>query len=153
METCLPPTEAIAATTEDSERDASTVLTPNTCHKIGQYARRISMEMTSYSRIVDEKNFDNVPRFDRDEVILGDKLGSGGFNDVYALHQIELLEDPTKSLFHDRISSPKQQEGRALVARKTRRGAKYAVKLLSEKTMTNTENYANGAADVSRNLA
>mmetsp|Transcript_16700 Transcript_16700/g.23551 ORF Transcript_16700/g.23551 Transcript_16700/m.23551 type:complete len:520 (+) Transcript_16700:75-1634(+) len=111
-----------------------------TAHKL---ASKIEQEMESYSQIVDPVREQALSKFDRDEITLGRLLGSGGFNDVYALNQISL-----SSKFH-RQCSEDQQRKRKVMARKSKGGKNYAIKLLrSSSCLGSNEGYCNGAADL-----
>lgn len=93
-----------------------------------------------------------IPRFEREEVVLGDVLGSGGFNDVYEVKQISLVEDLAKTKHAKKISSPLQNEHRAFVAkhvyRESSQNCRYAVKFLSVETIEDPNRFCTGAADL-----
>lgn len=93
-----------------------------------------------------------IPRFERDEVVLGDMLGSGGFNDVFEVKRIDLVQDLAHAEHAKKISSPLQSEHRAFVSkhvfRESSQNCRYAVKFLSVDTMGDPGRYCTGAADL-----
>ena len=93
-----------------------------------------------------------IPRFERAEVILGDMLGSGGFNDVYEVKRIDLVPDLTRAPNAKKIASPLQQEHRAFVSkncfRESSQNSRYAVKFLSVETIEDPNRFCTGAADL-----
>ena len=108
------------------------------CQKASRYATRVCQEMTKRSSLIKDLKKDSVPYFERDEVMpyLGDKLGKGGFNNVYELEKINLDE-----------SSPvndEQRQQRLVVKRNIGRKL-LAVKFLNEAAMANTNEFCNGA--------
>jgi len=105
-----------------------------------KYAIRVCKEISSYSKLAD--NRDKIPLLQRDEVVLGDLLGSGGFNDVYEVHAIELIEGGPDV---NKVSTPAQQASRKLLAK---REGELAVKFLNESCKKSSEDYCNGAADL-----
>jgi hypothetical protein len=115
-------------------------------------ASRAAKHMSKHSKIVNPSMEKCIPRFEREEVILGDVLGSGGFNDVYEVKQINLVEDLTKSKHAKKISSPLQNEHRAFVAkhvfRESSQNCRYAVKFLSVETIEDPNRFCTGAADL-----
>lgn len=115
-----------------------------THEKVSRYAKKVSEHMTSNSRIVNPNQERTIPAFEKDELFLGDILGSGGFNDVYSLKDIQLTRDANK----DRAYSLVQREGRVELAKRAGSGKRYAVKFLSQRTMSNVDAYKNGAADL-----
>lgn len=107
-----------------------------------KYALRVSKEVSAYSKLAD--NRDGIPLLERDEVVLGDLLGSGGFNNVYEVHTIELMPDGTGPYSH-LTSTPSQVNARRMLAK---RATDLAVKFLNETCKLSSEDYANGAADL-----
>jgi hypothetical protein len=93
-----------------------------------------------------------IPRFEHQEVELGEMLGSGGFNDVYEVKCIRLIDDLSQAEHAKKISSPLQSEHRAFVAKHTFRessqNCRYAVKFLSVETMEDPNRFCTGAADL-----
>jgi serine/threonine protein kinase len=93
-----------------------------------------------------------IPRFEREEVVLGDVLGAGGFNDVYEVKRICLIEDLSLAKHAKKISSPLQAEHRAFVAkhvfRESSQNCRYAVKFLSVETIEDPNRFCTGAADL-----
>jgi hypothetical protein len=93
-----------------------------------------------------------IPRFERCEVKLGELLGSGGFNDVYEINSIDLVEDLSMAEHAKKISSPLQSEHRAFVSkhvfRESSQNCRYAVKFLSADTIGDPHRFCTGAADL-----
>jgi hypothetical protein len=115
-------------------------------------ASRAAKHMSKHSKIVNPSMEKCIPRFERHEVILGDMLGSGGFNDVYEVKAINLIQDMAQAENAKKISSPLQSEHRAFVAkhvfRESSQNCRYAVKFLSVETMEEPNRYCTGAADL-----
>jgi hypothetical protein len=103
-------------------------------------AKQIAQNMEAYSMVIDPVKESSLPRFDRDEIVLDDLLGSGGFNDVYALHSIDLKvnKDEMSNYLRDGLDAV-QEEGRADLACYARAGSYYAIKFLKKETMANEE--------------
>eukprot|EP00536_Pseudo-nitzschia_multiseries_P010959 jgi/Psemu1/243405/estExt_Genewise1.C_3530053 len=108
--------------------------------------------MSKHSRIVNPSLEKCIPRFERSEVILGDFLGSGGFNDVYEIEAIELIHNLEEAENAKKIASPLQQEHRAFVSkhvfRESSQNCRYAMKFLSLDTIGDPGRYITGAADL-----
>lgn len=115
-------------------------------------ASRAAKHMSKYSKIVNPAMEKCIPRFERNEVILGEMLGSGGFNDVWEIKQIDLIEDLSMAEHAKKISSPLQSEHRAFVAkhviRESTNQCRYAVKFLSVETIEDPHRFPTGAADL-----
>ena len=115
-------------------------------------ASRAAKHMSKHSKIVNPSMEKCIPRFEREEVILGDVLGSGGFNDVYEVKRIALVEDLVQAKHAKKISSPLQIEHRAFVAkhvfRESSQNCRYAVKFLSVETIEDPNRFCTGAADL-----
>lgn len=115
-------------------------------------ASRAAKHMSKHSKIVNPSMEKCIPRFEREEVILGDVLGSGGFNDVYEVKRIALVEDLVQAKHAKKISSPLQMEHRAFVAkhvfRESSQNCRYAVKFLSVETIEDPNRFCTGAADL-----
>jgi serine/threonine protein kinase len=124
----------------------SSALTLADFEEASKYAIRVSKEISSYSKLAD--NRDGIPLLERDEVVLGDLLGSGGFNNVYEVHAIELLtpESGGTAQYTHLTSTPTQAMSRRMLAK--RRDGELAVKFLNESCKTSAEEYGNGAADL-----
>jgi serine/threonine protein kinase len=106
-----------------------------------KYAIRVSDEISSYSKLAD--NREDIPLLERDEVVLGDLLGSGGFNNVYEVHAVELIEGGP----HMKVTStPSQMTLRKIIEK--RGNGELAVKFLNESCKLSSEDYCNGAADL-----
>ena len=108
--------------------------------------------MSKYSRIVNPSLEKCIPRFERDEVLLGEFLGSGGFNDVYEVHTIDLVKNLEEAEHAKKIASPLQQEHRAFIAkhvfRESSQESRYAMKFLSLSTIEDPSRFCTGAADL-----
>jgi hypothetical protein len=115
-------------------------------------ASRAAKHMSKHSKIVNPSMEKCIPRFERCEVVLGDMLGSGGFNDVYEVKRIELVQDLTQAEHAKKIASPLQSEHRSFVAkhvfRESSQNCRYACKFLSMDTMEDPNRFCTGAADL-----
>lgn len=139
-----------------SYNDAFSHLTSEEIDHIGRKAwkaaSRSAKHMSKYSRIVNPSLEKCIPRFERSEVILGEFLGSGGFNDVFEIEAIELVENLEEAEHAKKIASPLQQEHRAFVAkhvfRESSQNCRYAMKFLSIDTIADPGRYITGAADL-----
>lgn len=115
-------------------------------------ASRAAKHMSKHSKIVNPSMEKCIPRFERSEVVLGEMLGSGGFNDVYEVERIDLVEDINEAEHAKKISSPLQSEHRAFVSkhvfRESSQNCRYAVKFLSMDTIEDPNRFCTGAADL-----
>ena len=115
-------------------------------------ASRAAKHMSKHSRIVNPSLEKCIPRFERNEVILGEFLGSGGFNDVYEIKRIDLVESLEEAEHAKKIASPLQQEHRAFIAkhvfRESSQNCRYAMKFLSMDTIGDPSRFCTGAADL-----
>lgn len=115
-------------------------------------ASRAAKHMSKHSKIVNPSMEKCIPRFEREEVVLGDVLGSGGFNDVYEVRLISLVKDLSQAKHAKKISSPLQNEHRSFVAkhvfRESSQNCRYAVKFLSVETIEDPNRFCTGAADL-----
>lgn len=115
-------------------------------------ASRAAKHMSKHSRIVNPALEKCIPRFERGEVILGEFLGSGGFNDVYEIKRIDLVKSLEDAEHAKKIASPLQQEHRAFIAkhvfRESSQNCRYAMKFLSMDTIGDPSRYCTGAADL-----
>jgi len=120
--------------------------------KAWKAASRSAKHMSKHSRIVNPSLEKCIPRFERSEVILGDFLGSGGFNDVYEIEAIEIIRNLEDAEHAKKIASPLQQEHRAFVSkhvfRESSQNCRYAMKFLSIDTICDPGRYITGAADL-----
>jgi serine/threonine protein kinase len=131
--------------TLESQCSQSPLLPREVCQKATKYALRVVQEISSYSKL--EGNSDNIPLLERDEVVLGDLLGSGGFNNVFEVISIDLME--TGAGRHGKLThTPAQETARKLVAKRGKNPDALAVKFMNEQAMANSEDYCNGAADL-----
>jgi hypothetical protein len=115
-------------------------------------ASRAAKHMSKHSRIVNPALEKCIPRFERSEVILGEYLGSGGFNDVFEVKRIDLVQSLEEAEHAKKIASPLQTEHRAFVAkhvfRESSQNCRYAMKFLSMDTIGDPSRYCTGAADL-----
>lgn len=122
-------------------------------------ASRAAKHMSKHSKIVNPSMEKCIPRFEHEEIKIGEVLGSGGFNDVFEVNCIKLIGDLADAEHAKKISSPLQSEHRSFVSkhvfRESSQNCRYAVKFLSTETMEDPNRYCTGAADlviVSTNL-
>jgi len=115
-------------------------------------ASRAAKHMSKHSKIVNPSMEKCIPRFERSEVVMGEILGSGGFNDVYEVKCIDLVENVDEADHAKKISSPLQTEHRAFVSKHTFRessqNCRYACKFLSIHTIEDPSRFCTGAADL-----
>ena len=120
--------------------------------KAWKAASRAAKHMSKHSKIVNPKMEKSIPRFESSEVIIGKHLGSGGFNNVFELERIDLLEDPLLAPHARKICSDLQQQHRSFVAkhvyRESSNSRRYAVKFLSTETLQDEDRFCTGAADL-----
>lgn len=120
--------------------------------KAWKAASRSAKHMSKHSRIVNPSLEKCIPRFEREEVILGDFLGSGGFNDVYEVEKIKLITNLDEAEHGKKIASPLQREHRAFLAkhvfRESSQNCRYGMKFLSIDTICDPNRYITGAADL-----
>mmetsp|Transcript_26160 Transcript_26160/g.29311 ORF Transcript_26160/g.29311 Transcript_26160/m.29311 type:complete len:442 (+) Transcript_26160:151-1476(+) len=120
--------------------------------KAWKAASRSAKHMSKHSKIVNPSLEKCIPRFERDEVILGDFLGSGGFNDVYEVESVDLITNLEEAEHAKKIASPLQREHRAFVSkhvfRESSQNCRYAMKFLSIDTICDPGRYITGAADL-----
>eukprot|EP00980_Cylindrotheca_fusiformis_P029158 scaffold22740_cov139-Cylindrotheca_fusiformis.AAC.12 len=120
--------------------------------KAWKSASRAAKHMSKHSRIVNPSLEKCIPRFERGEVILGEFLGSGGFNDVYEVKKIDLVSNLEDAEHAKKIASPLQQEHRAFIAkhvfRESSQNCRYAMKFLSMDTIGDPSRFCTGAADL-----
>eukprot|EP00548_Thalassiothrix_antarctica_P006020 CAMPEP_0194131046 /NCGR_PEP_ID=MMETSP0152-20130528/1893_1 /TAXON_ID=1049557 /ORGANISM="Thalassiothrix antarctica, Strain L6-D1" /LENGTH=161 /DNA_ID=CAMNT_0038825699 /DNA_START=30 /DNA_END=515 /DNA_ORIENTATION=+ len=125
---------------QNGSKTKPSTLTAEDFQEASKYAIRVSKEISNYSKLVN--NLEGIPLLQRDEVILGDLLGSGGFNNVYEVYAIELIEGGPNA---SKISTPAQKASRQSLAK---RGGGLAVKFLNESCKKSSEDYCNVAADL-----
>jgi hypothetical protein len=120
--------------------------------KAWKSASRAAKYMSKHSRIVNPNLEKCIPRFDTSEVLLGKMLGSGGFNNVYEIATIRLMENPHESPHAKKMTSELQREHREFVSKHVYREAsqncRYAVKFLSRETIEDPDRFCTGAADL-----
>lgn len=125
-------------------------------HEIGKRAwktaSRAAKHMSKHSKIVNPSMEKCIPRFEHSEIVLGEVLGSGGFNDVYEVKRISLVTNLNDAEHAKKISSPLQSEHRSFVSkhvfRESSQNCRYAVKFLSTETIEDPNRYCTGAADL-----
>lgn len=115
-------------------------------------ASRAAKHMSKHSKIVNPSMEKCIPRFERDEIQLGEALGSGGFNDVFEVKRINLIANLADAEHAKKISSPLQSEHRSFVGkhvfRESSQNCRYAIKFLSTETIEDPNRYCTGAADL-----
>eukprot|EP00540_Astrosyne_radiata_P006903 CAMPEP_0116838156 /NCGR_PEP_ID=MMETSP0418-20121206/9055_1 /TAXON_ID=1158023 /ORGANISM="Astrosyne radiata, Strain 13vi08-1A" /LENGTH=466 /DNA_ID=CAMNT_0004468125 /DNA_START=114 /DNA_END=1514 /DNA_ORIENTATION=- len=120
--------------------------------KAWKAASRAAKHMSKHSKIVDPKLEKCIPRFESSEIVIGDLLGSGGFNNVFQLERIELVRNPLEAPHARKICSDLQQAHRHFVSqhvyRVSSRSSRYAVKFLSHETIADEDRFCTGAADL-----
>jgi serine/threonine protein kinase len=120
--------------------------------KAWKSASRAAKHMSKHSRIVNPRLEKQIPRFDEHEIVVGKLLGSGGFNSVYELDAINLIDDPVRSEFASKISSSLQQEHRSHASKhcylEASDSSRYAIKFLSKETIQDPDRFCTGAADL-----
>jgi len=120
--------------------------------KAWKSASRAARSMTKHSKIVNPVMEKQIPRLLCEEVVVGELLGSGGFNDVFALEAVNLVKLPLTSEHAHKICSETQQLHRKFLSQNTNRGSsgerRYAIKLLSQETIDDPERFRTGAADL-----
>jgi hypothetical protein len=128
-------------------------LDPEICQKAARYAVRVCEEMSKRSTLLREEDPDeiNVALFEREEILpyLGECLGRGGFNNVYELERIELVNPTSNSASSSGGSGVGMPPGQKLQRhRVVSLKEKLAVKFLSDDAMYSPEEFCNGAADL-----
>lgn len=116
-------------------------MSPQQCDATGQLislsACEILDRIDKSANLSNSKREASIPRFHRDEIVLDDLVGKGGFNSVYSIHEFAL--DDTKSY------SSSQQQFREKVSREPN---KFVIKFLSDKFENDSAGYANGSLDL-----
>jgi len=120
--------------------------------KAWKSASRAARSMTKHSKIVNPVMEKQIPRLLCEEVVVGELLGSGGFNNVFALEAVNLVKLPLTSEHAHKICSETQQLHRKFLSQNTNGGSsgerRYAIKLLSQETIDDPERFRTGAADL-----
>jgi len=115
-------------------------------------ASRAAKHMSKHSKIVNPSMEKCIPRFEREEVVMGEMLGSGGFNDVFEVKAITLVDNVAEAENAKKISSPLQSEHRSFLARhvfrESSQNCRYACKFLSVDTIEDPNRFCTGAADL-----
>lgn len=113
-----------------------------------QYATEAMLKISAYSGLSD-KSVNNVSLIDRSEIVLGDLLGSGGFNDVFELQRISLQQGDPESDDENDDSFQEHQKARRQLSKKAQTGhEQLAVKFLKEEVTTESEKFCVAAADL-----
>ena len=111
-------------------------------------AKKVDRQMTKHALISSTEAELFIPRFQPCELVLGELLGTGGFNYVYSIERIELLEkENSNSLQHatEMMASPPQQDLREKMAHST---DAFACKFLNKKSLHDDDRYCIGSADL-----
>mmetsp|Transcript_22856 Transcript_22856/g.34660 ORF Transcript_22856/g.34660 Transcript_22856/m.34660 type:complete len:367 (+) Transcript_22856:145-1245(+) len=116
-------------------------MSPQQCHATGQLislsACEILDRIDKSANLSNSKREASIPRFHRDEIVLDDLVGKGGFNSVFSIHEFSL--DKTKKY------SVAQQVFRERVSKEP---DNYVIKFLSDKFENDSAGYANGSLDL-----
>jgi len=106
----------------------------------------------SMSRTVTENSTEILPSFDRDEIVLGKLLGSGGFSHVYELKTILSSYDngSVEDKQQQKITSPSSRANLIQNSKKRRRGGKvpYVVKHMREKFLNDPRKFCHAGTDL-----
>jgi len=136
----MPP----QVTLESQSNRQTPALPRDVCQKAAKYAVKVCHEASSYSKL--DGSSDSIALFEREEIVVGDLLGSGGFNNVFEVTSVQLNEGGGR---HVKLTSTQTQElARKSVAKRGKNPEALAVKFLNEHAMANSEDYCNGAADL-----
>lgn len=110
-------------------------------------AMRVERHMSNNSKISSAEAELYVPRFDSSELVLGELLGTGGFNDVYDIDHIA-LDDYSQESEHAQaiMASGPQVELRRQAASDEKH--RFAVKFLNKRSLADPDRYCIGAADL-----
>jgi serine/threonine protein kinase len=118
-------------------------------NKVGQRAlkcvNRVERHLEKHSRIISEEAELLIPHFDQSELVLGKRLGHGGFSIVYEVALVTHSENKPDSEHTATTMCSEEQAERRQVA--CRRG-NYAVKFLNQKTLADPDRYCIGCADL-----
>ena len=108
-----------------------------TLRKVTQQASDIVNDICRFSRLIDSSKELNIPRFEPNELELGQRLGTGSFNEVYELTKIHLPVE---------FDALEQEQS---VVEKASKGV-YAVKFLKKEIMSsnNIDSFTTGVADL-----
>mmetsp|Transcript_18552 Transcript_18552/g.28638 ORF Transcript_18552/g.28638 Transcript_18552/m.28638 type:complete len:423 (-) Transcript_18552:574-1842(-) len=117
-----------------------------TGHLAYTLANRVVQDMEEYSQILQNSRENEIPAFEQNEIVIGDMLGTGGFNQVLSVERLDLIEGGGEYL---RAKPPgaEQQVLREQMASECSQ-KKYAIKFLKTEAMEDVEDYSNGAADL-----
>lgn len=112
-------------------------------------ASRVARQMSKESSIVNPIMEKCIPRFHKEEIVLGKLLGKGGFNHVYDVKAI-VLDEITRAGSKEKSRSRLQRETRAIVQRSAAecKTPRFACKFLSAESMKNSDRFRTGAADL-----
>lgn len=112
-----------------------------------KYASKAARHMSKHSKIVKPAMEKMIPRLVFEELNIGKLLGSGGFNNVYELTSVALLEKPHTHEFAKKICSENQAALRTAASQRAAE-SKFAIKLLSQETMDDPDRFYTGATDL-----
>jgi len=68
-------------------------LDPHEFYTVYKVASEIAPNMESYSHVIDPIRESILARINRDEIVLGNLLGEGGFNKKFAVHCVDIDEN------------------------------------------------------------
>jgi serine/threonine protein kinase len=112
-----------------------------------KYASKAARHMTKHSKIVKPALERLIPRFVFEELKIGKLLGSGGFNQVYEVTSVTLLEEPYMHECATKICSENQTALRTAASQRADE-SRFAIKFLSQETMNDPDRFYTGAADL-----
>jgi serine/threonine protein kinase len=110
-------------------------------------ASKAARHMTKHSKIVKPAMERLIPRFVFEELKIGKLLGSGGFNQVYEVTSVTLLEEPYMHECATKICSENQTALRTAASQRADE-SRFAIKFLSQETMNDPDRFYTGAADL-----
>ena len=107
--------------------------------RVEKTAERISRRLNKQSMIVVPSRELTIPRLHRNEIRVSKLLGRGGFNNVYEVSDINLMEQTP-------LADVQEARRRNLATQASKRT--FAIKFLSHNTMNNPDRYISGASDL-----
>ncbi|GKY97919.1 hypothetical protein MPSEU_000749900 [Mayamaea pseudoterrestris] len=119
-------------------------LDPIVCQKASRYASRVHEEMSKRSTLLAEEA--KILTVDRNDVMpyVGELLGKGGFNSVYELN----LPKDVNAINATGSTGDANTSSALLQLVQTTSTQQLAIKFLSDSSMTVSEEFCNGAADL-----
>ena len=129
---------------------ASEIMLQNNRMEACHVARRASDD---FSEAYGDSSLDAVAPFESDEIILGRRVGSGSFSDVYQVNQINLISHQSNKVLGVTIGdkyTADHTEKREATVNKVRNGVQYVVKSLKAKIEESEEkdSFLDSAHDV-----